>query len=359
MSTEQSERTEALVGRLFTDLLGTITTYGVYLGDRLGLYRAMADGMPVTAPDLAARSGIATRYAREWLEAQSADGILELHGDAVDPDARRFVLPAGHADVLANADSDSYFTPFMGLLVASAVQLPAIIQAYRTGGGVPWATFGDEVREAQGAANRPLFLNQLASQLLPQIADVDARLRRPGTRVAEIGSGMGWASIAIAEGYPGVKVDGFDIDAPSVEQAKHHAALHGVADRVHFHAEDAAEASGRYDVVFAFECVHDMPQPVPVLATMRRLAGDDGTVIVMDEAVGESFTAPASEVDRMFYGYSLLVCLPDGMSHQPSAATGTVMRPSKLREYATQAGFRDVDVLPIANDFFRFYRLVR
>jgi len=358
MTTERSARAEALVGRLFTDLLGTITTYGVTLGNRLGLYRAMADGAPVTAHELAARAGIAPRYAREWLESQAADGILEVAEDADDPDARRFVLPAGHADVLADADSLSYFAPFMSLLTTAGAQLPAILEAYRSGGGVSWAAFGDDVRGAQGDANRPMFLRQLASEFLPQVADLDARLRRPGARVAEVGCGMGWAAIGIAEGYPGVDVDGYDIDAPSIERAAHHAATRGVGDRVRFHARDAAEATGTYDVVFAFECVHDMPQPVPVLETMRALAGDDGIVVVMDEAVADTFEAPASEVDRLFYGYSLLVCLPDGLSHQPSVGTGTVMRPSKLREYATQAGFRDVEVLPIENDFFRFYRLV-
>lgn len=358
MTLEQSERAQALVGRLFTDLLGAITTYGVYLGDRLGLYRAMSDGTAVTPHGLAERAGIAPRYAREWLESQAADGILDVVEDAGDPDARRFVLPAEHAAVLADEDSLAYFAPFMSLMVTGGTRLPAILEAYRTGGGVSWAAFGEEARDAQGRANRPMFLRQLATELLPQVEDIRDRLRRPGARIAEIGSGMGWAAIGIAEAYPGVEVDGFDIDAPSVERATHHAATRGVGDRVRFHAEDAAEATGTYDVVLALECMHDMPQPVPVLETMRRLAGAEGVVVVMDEAVADTFEAPASEVDRLFYGYSLLVCLPDGLSHQPSVATGTVMRPATLRAYALEAGFRDIGVLPIENDFFRFYRLV-
>jgi hypothetical protein len=122
---------------------------------------------------------------------------------------------------------------------------------------------------------------------------------------------------------------------------------------------DAAtvDTSGGYDAVFAFECIHDLPDPVGVLATMRRLAGERGTVIVMDERVAETFTAPGDEVERLMYGYSIMCCLADGMSHQPSAGTGTVMRPSTLRDYAVKAGFADIEVLDIANDFFRFYRL--
>jgi len=141
-------------------------------------------------------------------------------------------------------------------------------------------------------------------------------------------------------------------------RAAEYAAARGVGDRVQFHAQDAAEAEGNYDLVVAFECIHDMPQPVGVLATMRKLAGADGTVIVMDENVAETFEAPANEVDRLFYGYSLLVCLPDGLSHPPSVGTGTVMRPATLRGYAQEAGFSDIEVLPIENDFFRFYKLV-
>ena len=109
--------------------------------------------------------------------------------------------------------------------------------------------------------------------------------------------------------------------------------------------------------MFAFECIHDLPDPVGVLAAMRRLAGDAGAVVVMDERVAETFTAPGDDVERLMYGYSLMCCLADGMAHQPSAGTGTVMRPSTLRRYAVEAGFADVEILDIANDFFRFYRL--
>ncbi len=354
------ERTAALVDRMVGDVLGTLSTFSVYLGGRLGLYRALASGGPATAGELAARAGIAERYAREWLEQQAVNELLDVVEPSADAAQRRYVLPAAHAAVLVDRDSLAFLAPFAALAGAVGPQLPALLDAYRTGSGVPWSAFGAEMREAQGDANRPMFLHQLVQEQLPQIADVHARLQTPGARVADIGCGMGWSSIAMALGYPGVTVDGYDVDEPSVEAARAHAQQYGVAERVRFHAVDPVEAAGGYDLVTAFECIHDMPRPVEVLATMRRLAAGGGTVLVMDERVAEEFGAADSvgdPVERLMYGYSLLICLPDGMSHTPTAATGTVMRPSTLRAYAQAAGFADIEVLPVAHDFFRFYRL--
>jgi 2-polyprenyl-3-methyl-5-hydroxy-6-metoxy-1,4-benzoquinol methylase len=182
----------------------------------------------------------------------------------------------------------------------------------------------------------------------------------PPARVADIACGFGWSSIGMAKGYPKIRVDGYDLDAPSIEKANANAREHGVADRVHFEARDAGDPklAGQYDLVTMFEALHDMSQPVEVLKTARKLVGDRGTVLVIDERTDDEFTAPASDLDRLFYGFSILVCLPDGMSHTPSAATGTVMRPATLRRYAQEAGFRDIEPLPIEAGFFRFYRLI-
>jgi SAM-dependent methyltransferase len=178
--------------------------------------------------------------------------------------------------------------------------------------------------------------------------------------VADIGSGAGWSSIGIARSYPNVRVDGFDLDAPSVALARANADEAGLNSRVRFHIRDAGDPalSGRYDLVTAFECIHDMADPVGALRAMRRLAGAHGAVIVADERVGDTFTPAGNDVEWMMYGWSLLHCLPVGMADQPSAATGTVMRADTLRRYALEAGFRDVAVLPIDNFFFRIYRLI-
>jgi SAM-dependent methyltransferase len=238
--------------------------------------------------------------------------------------------------------------------------LPAIEAAFRTGGGVAWEDFGTLGREAQAEANRPLFLTLLGSEWLPAIPDVDERLRSaPAARVADVACGAGWSSIGIALAYPGVQVDGFDLDPASVELARANAAEAGVDDRVRFHVRDAGdeELAGAYQLVTVFEAIHDLSQPVPVLAAMRRLAAEDGAVLVMDERVADAFTAPGDEVERLMYTYSILCCLPAGLADTPSAATGTVMRTDTLRGYAEEAGFERLEVLPIEHDVFRFYRL--
>jgi 2-polyprenyl-3-methyl-5-hydroxy-6-metoxy-1,4-benzoquinol methylase len=179
--------------------------------------------------------------------------------------------------------------------------------------------------------------------------------------VADLGCGAGWSSIGIAQAFPQAVVRGYDVDGPSIELARANAAEAGVTDRVTFEVIDAADESlaGDHDLVIAIECVHDLARPVEFLTTMDRLAGTDGAVIVGDMNVAETFTAPGDEVERLMYGYSILVCLPDGRSQPGSAATGTVMRPDTLARYATQAGFGRIEVLPIQADFWRFYQLHR
>ena len=207
--------------------------------------------------------------------------------------------------------------------------------------------------------NRPWFQHRLG-EALAGVPAVHEPLSRPGARIAEVGSGGGWAAIALARAYPRARVDGFDIDAPSVEMARSHAEAAGVADRVRFHLVDGSDLpeQSAFDAVFAFECVHDMARPVEVLASVRRAVRPEGVVVVMDEAVGERFSAPGDDLERLMYGFSTLLCLPDGRSHTPSAATGTVMRPAVLEGYAREAGFAGVEILPIEDfSFFRFYRV--
>jgi SAM-dependent methyltransferase len=363
-ATTTTHITDALVERLFGSLLATLDVQAAYLGDRLGYYRALADAGGLTSVELAARTGTAERYTREWLEQQAVTGILTASDD---PDAtrRRFTLPDGHVEPLIDVLSPNHLLPLARLLVGVGKQMDALVEAYRSGGGVTWAEHGADAREAQAAANRPMFLGALGRTYLPSVPDLDTALRGGG-RVADVGCGMGWSSIGIALAYPHATVDGYDIDAPSIDGARRNAAEAGVGDRVRFHLADVAMVaagdtgtdSGDYDLVTAFECVHDLPDPVGVLSAMRALAGSRGTVLVMDERVAETFTAPGDEIERLMYGYSLMCCLPDGMAHQPSAGTGTVMRPDTLRGYAVAAGFAGIEVLGIEDDFFRFYRLL-
>lgn len=354
-------QTEDLAERLFGSMLGTFDVLSIYLGEQLGLYAVLHGGTPVTTVQLAEKAGTAPRYAREWLEQQTVSGLLEVDDPAQPADERRYHLPAEHAEVLTNTDSLAYLTPFARVVASAAVQLPALLEAYRTGDGVAWAQYGDTMRTGQGDANKALFLQLLGSQWLPAIPAVDAALRRGG-RVADVGCGEGWSSIAMALDYPEISVEGIDLDPESTEAATRHARQYGVADRVSFRTAEAGGSPGEQDayiLVTAFECVHDMANPVEVLASMRHMAATDGHVLVMDERVGETFTGPGDPVEQLFYGMSLFICLPDGMSHSPSVGTGTVMRPATLRRYAEQAGFAGADVLPIENDLFRFYSLTQ
>jgi 2-polyprenyl-3-methyl-5-hydroxy-6-metoxy-1,4-benzoquinol methylase len=259
-------------------------------------------------------------------------------------------------------ESLNYLAPLAQIAVGAVSPIQAVLDAYRTGVGVPFGAFGPDMRAGQAGMNRNLFLYELGQDHLPAIPDLHARLLvDPPARIADVGCGLGWSSIGMALAYPNVQVDGFDLDEPSIEDAWANARLYGLADRLTFHARDAGSLetlNGRYDLVTAFECIHDLGNPVGVLRTMRRLAGDQGAVIVMDERVGETFTAQGSGFEWMMYGWSVLHCLPVGMADtHPSAATGTVMRTATLRHYAQAAGFREVEVLPIENLFFRFYRL--
>ena len=179
--------------------------------------------------------------------------------------------------------------------------------------------------------------------------------------ISTIGCGVGWSCAGMARAYPAVMIEGVNLDEASIAEAQQHIAEAGVGDRVSVAVCDAADLThkGRHDLIAAYECIHDMPDPVAVLRTMRNMRNDHGAVVVMDERVADSFDpVNASEVERMLYGFSLLHCLPAGLADRPSVGTSTITRPSTLRDYARAAGFEDIEILPIENDFFNFYRLV-
>ncbi len=351
---------EELAERLFGATLATMDLFAVYLGDRLGYYCSLLEHGPATSEELAARTGTAERYAREWLEHQAVTGILAVEDAEAAPTKRRYRLPDGYEAVLADPDSLSAMAPVAQIMVGCVKPLPAILDAFRTGGGVPYEDYGADLAEGQAGTTFPQFRHLLAQEWIPAMPDVLARLQTdPPARVADIGMGLGWSSIALAQAFPSIRVDGFDLDAASVDAARLNASEAGVADRVTFHLQDAADAGldRAFDFALAVECIHDIPNPVPVLAAMRQLVGTNGPVLIVDEKVAETFSAPGDDVERYMYGFSILHCLPAGMAEQPSVATGTVMRAETLRRYAEEAGFRSIQVLPIEHDFFRFYRL--
>ncbi|MBI2781392.1 MAG: class I SAM-dependent methyltransferase [Chloroflexi bacterium] len=351
---------DAFVGRLFEAGLGMFEVMSVYLGDRLGLYRALHTGGPATAADLAARAGIDERYAREWLEQQAVADIVDVDDVRLAPEARSYRLPEAYVEPLLNPDSPYSIAPLGRSIVACAKVLPQLLEAYRTGGGVAWSAFGPDMIEAQGDFNRPWLTGSFGTDLLPAIPDIHRRLTtEPPARVADVGCGVGWAAISMALAYPDIRIDGFDLDPSSIELAREHAARAGVADRVSFDTRDVAEAdAGAYDVVVVIEAIHDMTQPVGVLASIRRLLRPDGLALIADERTEDTFTAPGSASERFYYAFSVFTCLPAAMTERPTAALGTVLRADAMHRLASEAGFARIDRLDEpALDMLRFYRL--
>jgi SAM-dependent methyltransferase len=350
---------EALVERAFEALIGSLELASMHLGERLGLYAALDEAGPCTSGELAARAGVDERYAREWLEQQAVAGVLSVDDPAAAAGERRYSVPAEHREPLLDRDSPNYVGAMPQLTVGVFAPIERMVAAFRTGEGVPYAEYGVHAREGIAAFNRPMFVNELAQSWFPAIPEVDARLKAaPAARVADIACGQGWSSVSIARGYPSARVDGFDVDGPSIEAARALAAEQGVEDRVRFFVQDASDPGleGSYDLVTVFEALHDMARPVEALRTARGLLAEGGSVIVGDEKVAESFAVPGDELERLNYGFSVLHCLAVGREDEHSAATGTVMRAHTVDEYARAAGFARVEVLPIEHDFWRFYR---
>jgi SAM-dependent methyltransferase len=342
---------DALGERVITEVNAAMSILNLCLGDRLGLYQTMVEAGPATVSELAQHTKLNERMLREWLECMAVGGYIE-HDDG------RFWLSPEQAAVFADRDHPGYATGFTYWAPSVAGAFEPLIEAFHKDGGVPYEAYGNDALVAIGAGNRPMFVNELATSWIPTMPDVEAKLKAGG-RVADIGCGVGYSSIAFAQAYPEARVDGVDIDRESIAQAKRNAADAGVADRVSFHEAPAESArfDGPYDLVAAFECIHDMAYPVPALRKMRELAGSDGAVLIADEAAEDTLEDNKTFLGHFLYNFSVLHCLPQALVFPDAAGTGTVMRPSLLRDYAMQAGFSEFEVLPIENPFWRFYRL--
>ncbi len=354
---DQRVARDAFSERMFASALGYFDILSIYVGLRLGLYASLGEGGSLTSAALADRAGIHQRYAREWLEQQTSRGILSADLTGPEP---RFALAAGHAEVLLDPDSLSFLGAGVRQLVSLRGVIDDVVDAFRTGRGIPYDAYGSESVDGQGYGNRPTFLTTLPNGWLPAIPAVHERLQGEAL-VVDVGCGSGWSSIAIGRAYPRSNVNGVDPDAASIEAAQRNAAEMGVSDRVRFHLADGAAIAqtieGPIDVATAFECVHDMARPVEVLGAVRRALADDGMMLIVDERTKDAFTGEPDDLEAYFYGWSIFDCLPTGMHEQPSAGTGTVMRPGTLEGYAEAAGFSGFEVLPIEHDSFRLYLL--
>jgi 2-polyprenyl-3-methyl-5-hydroxy-6-metoxy-1,4-benzoquinol methylase len=360
VTTVPTDRSEALVERLFGATIGALELFSVYLGVELGLYAALEQSDDLSSGELAARAGIDGRYTREWLEQQAVAGLLEVEDAAAEAQTRRYRLPAEHAHALCHTGDPAHVAPFAHMIAGIGSVIARVADAYRTGDGVPYQAYGQAFRHGQGQINRPVFTRELPSDWLAAMPDVMARLEAAGRpRVADVGCGQGWSTLAIAKAFPNAWVDGIDADAGSIADSRAHAADAGLDGRVRFLEADAAELSneGPYELVLLLEALHDLARPAEALAAARAALAEGGTLLVVDERVADTFTAPGDEVERMMFGWSVTHCLPTQMVDQPSAALGTALRSDTVRELAAEAGFARVEVLPVHNDFFRLYRL--
>ncbi|MRG61694.1 methyltransferase domain-containing protein [Agromyces sp. CFH 90414] len=357
------EFAEQLVG-----MLGAATTLlTIELGRRFGLYRALHERGPLNPVELAEATGIAPRYAREWLEQQAAAGILHAETAAPAADARPFTLPGHHVPGLVEELHPGHAAPAASVLAGVALAFPAVVADFPHGRGVAFDAYGAELRHGLGALNRPGFHHAMRDWV-GALPDRAAALDRGGV-VLDAGCGTGWSSVALAAAFPRARVVGVDLDEASIDEARGHAAVAGVADRVRFLVGDAGEtatvraaaeavdAPAGFDLVTVFEALHDMGRPAAALAAFREALADGGALLVADERVGEAFQADADPVERMLYAMSVLHCLPATTAESAADANGTVLRAPTLRRWASEAGYDGVEVLGIENPFWRFYRI--
>jgi SAM-dependent methyltransferase len=359
-TTTQIEAREAFADRLVEGVTHAMETISVHLGLELGLYRTIADVKSATPAEMGRRAGIAARYAREWLEQQAVAGYLICENQAEPPEHRRYRLPEEHRDVLVVEDSPYFAAPLTQQFAGITAVLPQLLAAYRTGAGVPFSAYGRDIRAGIAAGNRPMFLHELAATWMPAMPEVHHRLlAAPPARVLDLGCGLGASSFALAAAYPQISVLGVDLDAASVVEARTASVEAGVANRVTFVVGEVADVAGvgPFELVTMFEALHDMADPRAVLRSAGEVLSEGGSVLIADERVADSFSAPGDLTERLMYGWSILHCLPATLAEGSLEANGTVLRAPTVAGWAADAGFADCQILPIENPFWRFYQL--
>jgi SAM-dependent methyltransferase len=339
-----------LTQRLVDAATGTLELFAVHIGTELGLYATLDRSGPLTSAELAQRAGINERYAREWLEQQAVAGFLDVASGS-GADDRRFRLPAANRGALVDPIDGDHLAPLAPMVVGIAGVLDEVVEAYRTGGGVPYSHYGAHFRHGQGGVNRPAFTSDLVKSWLPAVEGASERLAAGG-RVVDVGTGHGWSAIAVKANWPSAEVIGVDIDDASIADARRNAEQAGVDVRF-----ESSFGGGDVDVALLLEALHDMSQPVEVLRALHETLAPGGIVVIADEAVAEQFVAPGDDIERLMYGWSVSHCLPAAMAEQPSAALGTALRPGTVAELAAAAGYSRCDVVDVDAGFFRIYRL--
>ncbi|MEO5662702.1 MAG: class I SAM-dependent methyltransferase [Nocardioides sp.] len=329
------ERLMSFVFRAVDEVGATLNAALVVLGDKLGYYRTLADHGPMTASELAATSGTALPYAREWLNAQAAGSYVEF-----DPDSGRYTLPAEHAVALTDESSAAYLPGLFQIAVGTVSGSERLTEVVRAGGGVGWQEHSTDVHDGCERFFRPSYQAYLVDSWLPAIGVVD-RLQS-GARVADVGCGHGASTVLMALAFPRSRFVGSDVHAPSIEVARQRARAAGVADRVSFELASATEFSGTdLDLITTFDALHDMGDPVGAARHALETLADDGTWMVVEPMAGDRVEDNLNPVGRAYYGFSTLLCTPASLSQEVGLALGTQAGPARIQQVVTEAGFTD------------------
>jgi SAM-dependent methyltransferase len=324
---------DAFLGQVVGDFGAIVGAAAAAIGDDLGLYRAMADGEPVTPASLAERTQTYERYVREWLLNQAAGGYV-----AYDPATGTYLLPPEQAMALTDENSPAYIAGGFKLLLAAAKAAPRVAQAFRTGGGLAWDEHDSDVFDGTERFFRPGYAANLVSTWIPALEGVQAKLEA-GATVADVGCGHGESTILLAQAFPRSRFFGFDTHARSVERARRAAGDAGVAERVVFEIADAASFPGSgYDLVAYFDAFHDLGDPVAAARHAHERLAPDGTLLLVEPPAGETVEDNLNPLGRLFAGGSLLICVPHALATGPTAL-GNQGSERQLRELAAAAGF--------------------
>jgi SAM-dependent methyltransferase len=328
---------DAFLGRFVGDLGAALSAALVVIGDRLGLYRAMADGDPLSAEELAERTGTDARYVREWLSNQAAGGYVTYH-----PEGDTFSLTPEQSFTLAQEGSPAFVPGAFQLATSLIKDEEKIARAFSTGDGVGWHEHHHDLFAGTERFFRPGYAANLVSTWIPALDGVKAKLER-GALVADVGCGHGASTILMAQAFPRSQFVGFDYHTASIEQARRAAARDGVQARVRFEVASAKEyPGGGYELVTMFDCLHDMGDPVGAAAHVLSSLAADGTWMIVEPFAGDRLVENLNPVGRVFYGASTLVCTPASRDQEVGLALGAQAGERRLGEVITGGGFTRV-----------------
>jgi 2-polyprenyl-3-methyl-5-hydroxy-6-metoxy-1,4-benzoquinol methylase len=346
-----------LIGQVIADAGGALILPLALLGDRLGLFAALASGGPATAGELAKRTGLTERYLREWLLAMAAAGYVTYAGGNGDGSAAsaRYRLSPEQAQAFTNPDSLGYVAGAFQSLTAATRVVDRLTEAFRTGAGIAWHEQHEDMFEGTERFFRPGYLANLTSSWIPSLTGGDKKLAG-GARVADVGCGFGASTIIMAQAYPDSTFEGVDYHQPSIEAARGRAAAAGVAERVTFRVAGATDLRDRYDLITLFDCLHDMPDPAGALRAARAATADHGSVMLVEPMSWDSVEECLNPLGKLLAAASTLICLPSGLSAAPAYGLGNQAGPARTSELARDAGFTDARIAA-STDFNLVYEL--